>query len=187
VRPGEGEGEREEGQDNLENGDAAVGAGAARTDAAAVTAGGHRRGESGELARASGRKSSGEGAMGSAALWTWGWVRRTRVRDAGKVVAQGTAAWGAVGCACLVTGGCGAAACWSWSEASHCHVACLFFQWIFLCAQQTAKRNGKSVTYCPDPIGRLGCSDAVYVFPTNSASGHADRRLTSREMKITHV
>jgi len=134
-----------------------VGAGAARTDAAAVTAGGHRRGESGELASASGRKSSGEGAMGSAALWTWGWVRRTRVRDAGKVVAQGTAAWGAVGCACLVTGGCGPAACWSWSEASHCHVACLFFQWIFfVCsANGETKREKRDVLSRSDWTARM--------------------------------
>lgn len=64
--PGE-RGRRDGGQDNLENGAAAVGVGAVRTDAAA---GAHRRGESGGLASAGGRTSSGEGAMVSAARWT---------------------------------------------------------------------------------------------------------------------
>ena len=70
---------------------------------------------------------------------------------------RATAAWGAVGCACLVTGGCGAAACWSWSEAPHCHVACLFFQWIFfVCsANGETKREKRDVLSRSDWTARM--------------------------------
>ena len=143
MKPGEGEGEREEGQDNLENGDAAVGAGAARTDAAAVTAGGHRRGERGELAGAGGRTSSGEGAMGSAARWTWGWScggASTRRREGGGA-GRGRVGGGGLPRRHRWLWG---AACWSWSEASRCHVACLFSCGFFFVLCKRRNETGKA-------------------------------------------